>query len=116
MSLEQKTTKEKITRRQFLQTTLKALITTGGTTLLWKCKNTIIGPEPPTTHYNITITNLDIFTEQEIGGTVILNGTTQPSGTTFQVPNGEINTIDVITPGYIQAYGSGPVVKTELAL
>jgi len=55
MSLEQKIRTNKISRRQFLQTTLKALIITGGTTLLWKCKNNVTGPEPTEPPHPVTI-------------------------------------------------------------
>jgi len=99
MSLEQKITKE-ISRRQFLQTTLKALITTGGTTLLWKCKNTIIGPEPPTQQQtaNLKGTITGMFTNKNITQgeiSLIPRGSTTPEHTT-QIKNGEfqINNIE----------------------
>jgi len=103
MSLEQKTrtNNKKTTRRNFLKKTLTTITSIilaayiGISSPACKSYNNPTGPDQPTTYYNATITNLDIFTEQEIGGTVILNGTTQPSGTTFQVPNGEINLDDI---------------------
>ena len=57
-----------------------------------------------TKNYNLTVRLADIFTSHGLSGTVIVNGESKPSGNTFILENGKINSLDVIASRYNTGY------------
>ena len=74
--------------------------------MLASCKSSPTEPAPPPSskYYNITAITVNIFSNSEAGGTVILNGEQKESGSAFSVKNGNIDSIFIEVPGFNPDY------------
>jgi hypothetical protein len=69
------------------------------------CKPTPAEPEPPVSkYYSITTVTVNIFDNSPAGGAVILNGERKDSGGTFEVENGNIDSLSVDVPAFNPNY------------
>jgi len=74
--------------------------------ILPACKISTTAPETPPIDktYHITAVTVDIFDNSPAGGSVTLNGVQKDSGGTFEVENGNIDSISVEVPGFNPNY------------
>jgi len=101
MSLDKKVSDAPVKRRNFLKKTISTL---GSLVLACYLGMACKPPVPKVITYDVTVQASDIFTNDSLGGNIILNGTSKPSGSTFQVEEGKINTLDAAVDGYISSY------------